>query len=253
MASGRFTSILKTGAALAASLLTSAAAQAGSVSLIGAAGPAPIELHGLMADELAFSPEPAAMRAQELTGAAVLYDFEGAAADGFLPAAWSLRVAHGADAYSACGAACSGIAGRWISETAAADGLDARLAIANTAVNAGMDYARDVDAHGEADAWIAADPDAQRIAGDCEDYALVKFWTLAAAGVPVEAMQILLVRDHVARADHAYLLVNTSDGVKLLDNRTDRVLTPEQLDAVVPVAAAGASGVWLYGRPRPSA
>jgi len=253
MAGQNQVSNLKAIAAAISAALFGAAAQASPAALIATAGPAPIELHALYKDGYGFDAARNALEAQSLTGAAVLYDFEGASADSLLPASWGRTVSHGVEAYTACGDACAGLAGGWISAAASHGALGTRLAAVNAAVNAGMDYANDIDRHAKPDHWLAADTAATSLAGDCEDYALAKFWTLAAAGVPAEAMQILLVRDHIARADHAYLLVNTNAGPKLLDNRTNAVLTPDQLDAIVPVAAIGVHGAWLYGRPRGSA
>ncbi len=235
--------------ALAASVLTAAA--------IGAASNAEAQLPGLAvvgapvhfaADELETA---SILRPVSAHGAAPLYDFSAAEAGAFAPAFWRATLAEGVARFSACAEAkaCEELPALWIAEASEPETLEARLEAVNTAVNASIVYVSDGAGR---DAWLSPEA-ASRARGDCEDYALAKFWALSAAGVPADAMQIVLVRDHVARADHAFLAVTTTRGVVLLDNRTDRLLAPEDLDAVAPVAAVSLDGVWMYALPSPAA
>lgn len=229
--------------ALAAALAASAAADAAPPALAIVAGP----VHLAAGDVEAAS----VLTPVRTDGAAPLYDFVAAEAGAMTPAVWRETLAEGVETFQDCAQrnACKALPAQWIAEASAGETLEARLEAVNTAVNASIAYASDGAGR---DAWLTPDAaaDAQ---GDCEDYALAKFWALSAAGVPSGAMQIILVRDHVARADHALLAVTTSRGVILLDNRTDRLLAPDDLDAVAPVAAVSLSGVWMYGLPRPAA
>jgi predicted transglutaminase-like cysteine proteinase len=59
--------------------------------------------------------------------------------------------------------------------------------------------------------------------GDCEDYQLLKRKFLVEAGLPRRALRITVVIDET-HAGHAVLMVRTTEGDLILDNRTDAVL-----------------------------
>lgn len=54
--------------------------------------------------------------------------------------------------------------------------------------------------------------------GDCEDYAIAKYFVLRLMGVPDERMWIVLVRDERRQLDHAVLLVDVGADTLVLDN-----------------------------------
>jgi predicted transglutaminase-like cysteine proteinase len=54
--------------------------------------------------------------------------------------------------------------------------------------------------------------------GDCEDYAIAKYLTLALLGVPESEMAILIMREPVRGIDHAVLLVRDNGRLMVLDN-----------------------------------
>ncbi len=65
-------------------------------------------------------------------------------------------------------------------------------------------------------------------AGDCEDYALTKRARLIAAGVPAGNLYFAVVlteRDEF----HTVLFVDTNDGIRVLDNRLDEVVSWQDL------------------------
>ena len=125
--------------------------------------------------------------------------------------------------------------------------LPARLAAVNRFVNA-VPYASDREIHGVRDFW--AGPWAFLVgSGDCEDYAIAKYATLARLGVPVRAMRILVVEDRRRGLTHAVLAVRTADGVRLLDNQSEHLLDAARDDRYRPYYAVNERGRWLYRLP----
>jgi predicted transglutaminase-like cysteine proteinase len=87
----------------------------------------------------------------------------------------------------------------------------------NSVVNRKIRPAHDIDLHGEPERWsIPTD------AGDCEDYVLLKKRYLEGLGFPAESLLITVVLDERG-GGHAVLLVRTSAGDFVLDNRRDEV------------------------------
>lgn len=83
----------------------------------------------------------------------------------------------------------------------------------NTVVNRKIRPANDIDLHGVPERWsIPTD------AGDCEDYVLLKKRYLEGLGFPAETLLITVVLDERG-GGHAVLLVHTSAGDFVLDNR----------------------------------
>ncbi len=66
-------------------------------------------------------------------------------------------------------------------------------------------------------------------AGDCEDFALTKQDRLVRLGWPAGALRMAVGRTGAGEG-HAVLVVRTEAGDLVLDNRTDRILSPRQTD-----------------------
>jgi predicted transglutaminase-like cysteine proteinase len=98
----------------------------------------------------------------------------------------------------------------------------------NDSINRAIVPQDDIKTYGVSDYW--AEPlEAGIHYGDCEDYVLEKRHALAAAGVPPKAMSIAVVQ--TARNEtHAVLIVATSTGDYVLDNRTPWILPWSQAD-----------------------
>jgi predicted transglutaminase-like cysteine proteinase len=170
------------------------------------------------------------------------------------PANWVDHVSMNTHTFEACmetNSACGGDAASWrrTVENLADDPLRQRLERANVFVNNQIRFRSDASATGQRDSWISPDQLFRTGRGDCEDYALAKYWLLSAAGVPEEDMFVMVVSDLIARADHAYLAVRVGESFVLLDSRTDMILLPEAVDDIVPLITIGASGAYLHGRP----
>jgi predicted transglutaminase-like cysteine proteinase len=87
----------------------------------------------------------------------------------------------------------------------------------NSFVNSKIRPAQDIDLYGVPEYWsIPTD------AGDCEDYVLLKKRYLEGLGFPAETLLITVVLEEQG-GGHAVLIVRTSAGDFVLDNRRDEI------------------------------
>lgn len=93
----------------------------------------------------------------------------------------------------------------------------AELASINRRVNSGIKPTTDMALHGVEEHWTLPE-----LAGDCEDYALLKRHLLIAAGWPPGSLVITVVRDEHGEG-HAVLTARLSTGDFVLDNKTDDI------------------------------
>lgn len=81
-------------------------------------------------------------------------------------------------------------------------------------------------------------------AGDCEDFALTKRHALLKAGFSSSALRMAVARTPSGEG-HAVLVVKTTEGDFVLDNRTDRLLAWHQTDLTfVKIASAQDPRLW---------
>jgi predicted transglutaminase-like cysteine proteinase len=122
----------------------------------------------------------------------------------------------------------------------------------NDSVNRAIVPQDDIKTYGVSDYW--AEPlEAGIHYGDCEDYVLEKRHALAAAGVPLPAMSIAVVQTP-RNETHAVLVVATSTGDYVLDNRTPWILPWKQADyRWRERQVAGSASQWAYAAGTPAA
>lgn len=125
---------------------------------------------------------------------------------------------------------------------------DAQISLINARVNASVRYQSDVAQHSEADVWSTPLRTLAQ-AGDCEDYAIAKFFLLKELGVAEEDMRIVLLRDHKARDDHAVLAVRGQFAWHLLDNRHNTLDSDANTPHSRPVIALNSLRQDLFAAP----
>lgn len=90
----------------------------------------------------------------------------------------------------------------------------------NRTVNKTIQPMTDMEHYGVADYWdIPTDGK-----GDCEDYQLLKRKLLADKGLPRRAMRMTVVIDEEGEG-HAVLMIRTTQGDYILDNKTNAILS----------------------------
>ena len=126
-------------------------------------------------------------------------------------------------------AACSPAARRFLSfvELGSKNERRVQLGQINRAVNLAVRPASDWAQYGYADFWASPLQTLTSGAGDCEDYAIVKYAALRALGIAEADLRLIIVRDGKHQTDHAIVAVRDEHDWLILDNRTMAILNAE--------------------------
>ena len=95
----------------------------------------------------------------------------------------------------------------------------ARLGEINRAINLAIRPMGDLEQYGEIDVWSTPLATLTRGAGDCEDYAIAKFFALQRAGISADDLRIVIMRDTIRGEDHAVAAARLDGRWLTLDNR----------------------------------
>lgn len=125
--------------------------------------------------------------------------------------------------------------------------LTEQLRRVSTSVNAMVAYRTDEQNHGRLDQWSTPNETLRRGSGDCEDYAILKMAILARLGIPVTAMEIVVVKDTSRRLFHAVLAVALEDRSLILDNMTNAVETDKAKRDYAPLFSLSGKANYVFG------
>ena len=103
----------------------------------------------------------------------------------------------------------------------------ARMGTINRAVNLSIRPTSDWAQYGYADFWASPLQTLGNAAGDCEDYAIVKYLVLRELGFSASDLRLVIVRDDKRQAEHAVTAVRYEQRWLILDNRTLAILDAE--------------------------
>ncbi|HTN62746.1 MAG TPA: transglutaminase-like cysteine peptidase [Devosia sp.] len=133
--------------------------------------------------------------------------------------------------------------------TSAARGLATPrlLALVNREVNLAMAYQPDSRNWGTGDYWANPVEIARKGAGDCEDFAVAKFWMLRALGVPAERLQIVVLSDVKRQVYHAVLVVHDGGKSYVLDNLSETVRADTAYPNYVPIMSFVGDKSYIHG------
>ncbi len=106
-------------------------------------------------------------------------------------------------------------------------------------------YREDGDNWGRHDYW-ATPGEFFAYGGDCEDYAIAKYYTLKALGFPAERMQILVLNDRARRLPHAVLVVTLQGQELVLDNLRSAIVTWDDTRDYWPIYSINEDAYWLH-------
>jgi len=124
-----------------------------------------------------------------------------------------------------------------------------QLNVVNLFFNRQMRYQEDIDLWHEVDYWETPIEALWKGAGDCEDYAIAKYFSLRHLGVSSDKLRITYVKALSLNRAHMVLTYYASpDAVPLvLDSLIDTIKPATQRTDLLPVYAFNAEGVWLPG------
>lgn len=137
----------------------------------------------------------------------------------------------------------------WKSDLAAFKGLplDQMARKVNVLIN-DTDYIIDSRNWGKSDYWATPVEFFTR-GGDCEDFAIAKYASLRALGVPEDRMRVAIVHDEIKDIPHAVLVVYADGDALILDNQTDSVISSDSTDRYRPLFSINRTAWWLHTAP----
>jgi predicted transglutaminase-like cysteine proteinase len=126
-----------------------------------------------------------------------------------------------------------------------------RLQRINEFYNRQVLFSDDATVWGKHDHWASPLETLSRGAGDCEDYAIAKYFTLLAAGVPGVRLRLVYVRALVGGpggvlTPHMVLAYHATPGAEplILDNLITEIRVASRRPDLQPVFSFNAEGLW---------
>ncbi len=123
-------------------------------------------------------------------------------------------------------------------------GPEAQLRLVNSLANR-QSYVTDDVNFGRPD-YYASPLEFLRRSGDCEDFAIFKYFVLKALGFSDSKLRVVLVMRMRDRSPHAVLAVYLDENIYILDNATDRVLPHHALTGYQPLFSFNAARGWVH-------
>jgi len=119
----------------------------------------------------------------------------------------------------------------------------ARAGILNRAIDLAISPVSDQIQWGVPDHWSDPLETLHSNSGDCEDYAIVKYAALLAAGVSKDAVKIVVLRNRLPNEDHAVVAVRVDNQWLILDNRTLTLVRDMDVRRAIPEFVLDDEGV----------
>ncbi|MBI3901322.1 MAG: transglutaminase-like cysteine peptidase [Nitrosomonadales bacterium] len=134
-----------------------------------------------------------------------------------------------------------------------------KLKDVNEYINHKVHFETDLKVWGQEDYWATPIEALMRGAGDCEDYAIAKYFSLKFSGVPVSKLRITYVKARIGGADsnvtQAHMVLTyyaTPDAEPLvLDNLIGEIRSASRRSDLVPIFSFNSEGVWAAGGSAP--
>src|SRR4051812_7018490 len=124
-----------------------------------------------------------------------------------------------------------------------------KLKVVNLFFNKQVRYVEDIDLWHEVDYWETPIEALWKGAGDCEDYAIAKYFSLRHLGVSSDKLRITYVK--ALRQNRAHMVLTyyaTPDAMPLvLDSLIDPIQPASQRTDLLPVYSFNAEGLYLPG------
>ena len=119
----------------------------------------------------------------------------------------------------------------------------ARVGVLNRAVDLAISPVSDERQWGVPDHWSEPLETLRSNSGDCEDYAIVKYAALLAAGVPKDTVKIVVWRSRLPNENHAVVAVRVDSQWLILDNRTLTLVRDMDVRRAIPEFVLDDQGV----------
>ena len=122
-----------------------------------------------------------------------------------------------------------------------------KLQKVNAFFNETVRFVDDIDLYGVKDYWATPLEMLVRQAGDCEDFAIAKFFTLKALGVSEQKLNIAYVKALQYNMMHMVLTYYSHPGAEplVLDNLVDQIHPASRRPDLMPIFSFNGTGLWL--------
>lgn len=106
-------------------------------------------------------------------------------------------------------------------------------------------YRLDQDAYGASD-WWATPQEFLKLSGDCEDYAITKYFALRELGFASADLRIVVLKDRIRGIGHAVLVVFAGGEAHVLDNLTSAVFPHDRYKHYTPQYSLNEEHRWSH-------
>jgi predicted transglutaminase-like cysteine proteinase len=118
-----------------------------------------------------------------------------------------------------------------------------RAALLNREINQRIRPVDDIKQYGVRDYWATPLTTFTSGLGDCEDYAIAKYFALRQIGVPAEDLRIGVLLDHADGQHHAVAAMRESNTWLILDNRNDALYSDFETSSMTALYALDEAGI----------
>lgn len=122
-----------------------------------------------------------------------------------------------------------------------------KLRLVNHFFNSRIDFVDDIKHWRKKDYWATPIEFIGTQGGDCEDFAIAKYFTLKAMGVSTQKMRLMYVR--ALEVNQAHMVLIYSETVTeiplVLDNLKDKILPATKRPDLKPIYSFNGDGLWL--------
>lgn len=114
-----------------------------------------------------------------------------------------------------------------------------------------FNFQSDFETHGVEDYWKSPEEFIIDGGGDCEDYAIIKYFTLISLGVPTEKLRITYVTSLTLKQAHMVLSYYPTPEAEplILDSLESKILKASKRSDLKPVYSFNGEGLWLAKQP----
>lgn len=122
-----------------------------------------------------------------------------------------------------------------------------KLEKVNSFFNKNTFFVNDMDLYGVKDYWATPIEFLSRGAGDCEDYAIAKYFSLKMMGVTEEKLRIAYVKALQHNMFHMVMVYYSHPAAEplILDNLIDTIMPASERKDLLPIFTFNGAGLWL--------
>ena len=123
-------------------------------------------------------------------------------------------------------------------------GPQRKLSTVNSFMNR-WPYRQDRELYGSSEHWATPREFMSR-AGDCEDYAIAKYFALRRVGFGSDDLRIVILRDEIRNVGHAVLAVYLVNNIMILDSLSDQIFSHSKYKHYLPQYSMNETTLWVH-------